>query len=343
MSRDISRFVTTPGGIDVGKRVSIRVVSADGSTRDLVGTLTSPTRIKRRDGSEVDFDPSTIAHWRLVAATAAKAGTGAPLSLRVREIEAAAADTWPAEASVMSGGWLLRASNGVTLRANSALPLGTPPYGDPNGDVGRAVVEVEHFARSHGIRPALQVALPTYSLLDGYLADAGWELAGSGHVLVHDTRDICMGEPPAFRRQWKIRNESEPSDAWSSVQGRDAASMIMSRCAANYLSIWDDGAAVGAGRLAFSSGWGLITRVFVNDASRGRGVGVAIMEALAHTALASGIERLAVQVSVENRAALALYARLGFRHHHRYRHRVHGAHVAHMSHVAHMAHTAQGG
>lgn len=319
-----------PGAADVGKRVSIRVVDAHGGTRDLVGELVSETAVKRRDGSEVEFEPAAISHWRIVAVKAPKAGTGAPLSLRIREIEAAAACTWPVEIEVMSGGWLLRASGGMSRRANSALPLGLPPYGGPDDSaIEHAVAAVAQFARVHGIQPAIQVALPTYALLDEHLAATGWDLAGECCVLVHDTRSIAVTEPTSLPSRRTIRQEDHPSDAWRSVQGPDAAAMIMSRWPAHYLSIWSEGIPVGVGRLAISDGWGVITRVFVAPTSRSRGVGVAVLEALARAALASGIERLALQVSAENRSALGLYARLGFRQHHRYRHRVRAAFVAH--------------
>ena len=106
------------------------------------------------------------------------------------------------------------------------------------------------------------------------------------------------------------------------MQGPDAAAIIMRRCPADYVSIWVDGIPVGAGRLAISAGWGFITRVFVSHGNRRRGVGAVVVEALAAAALASGVERLALQVSVDNAAALGLYSGLGFRQHHRYRHRV---------------------
>ena len=310
------------GAVDIGTRVSIRVVEADGGTRDLVGVLTSPVTLRRRDGSEAEFDPAAISHWRIVSVKPTRAGTGAPLSMRVRELEAAAARTWPAEFTRMSGDWLLRASGDVTQRANSALPLGRAPYGGPDGNVDDAVAEVIEFARAHGIRPGIQVALPTYSLLDEYLASAGWALSSETHVLVHDTRSLRTGEPEWTHSQWTVRHEDHPSDAWRSVQGPDAAALIMRRCPADYVSIWVDGIPVGAGRLAISAGWGFITRLFVGEESRRRGVGAVVVEALAAAALASGVDRLALQVSVDNVAALGLYAGLGFRQHHRYRHRV---------------------
>ena len=328
LAADVGQSLTTvtpPSAVDIGRRVSIRIVAADGSSRDLVGMLTDLITVRGRDGSGMQFDPAAISHWRRIPERAARAGMGAPMRVRVREIEAAAACTWPAEITVMSGGWLLRSSGGVTRRANSALPLGNPPFGDPDSCVEHAVAEVVEFARMHGMRPTIQVALPVYAPLDEHLAESGWDAASDHHVLVHDARSIGVREPSTLPRRWTLRHEDQPSEAWRSVQGPDPEATIMSRWPADYLSLWADDMPVGVGRLAMSDGWGVITRVFVSPARRRSGAGVAIMEELARAALASGVERLAVQVSDDNRPALGLYARLGFRHHHTYRHRVHEA------------------
>jgi GNAT superfamily N-acetyltransferase len=228
----------------------------------------------------------------------------------VRELEAAAAATWPAEVSVVTGGWLLRASGGITQRANSALPLGGPPAA-----IEQAIARVVEFSRAEGITPAIQVPLPTCAELDHALGSLGWAVRSENHVLVHDTRSLVVpGSAMVFR------HDDEPTDDWRSVQGPDEAASIMRRYPADYVSAWAGGRAVGAGRIAMAAGWGIIGRVFVSEEHRGRGIGAALMQALAAKAQGARIERLALQVNADNAAALRLYARLGFRRHHRYRH-----------------------
>ncbi len=51
---------------EVGLRVSIRLFDPAGGFRDLLGHLTSPTQVRKRDGSVVEFDPSTIFLWKVV-------------------------------------------------------------------------------------------------------------------------------------------------------------------------------------------------------------------------------------------------------------------------------------
>ena len=56
-----------PGVHEIGERLSIRLFEAGGGFRDLLGYLVSPTSIRKRDGSTVDFDPATIFVWKVVA------------------------------------------------------------------------------------------------------------------------------------------------------------------------------------------------------------------------------------------------------------------------------------
>ncbi len=290
--------------------MTVRVLDDDGHARDLVGTLLDCDRIERRDGTIMEFDRFRVTHWRIVPEHAGRAGTGAPLSERVRELEAAAAAAWPAEVSVATGGWLLRASGGITQRANSALPLGEPPEAIEQG-----IARVVEFSRAEGITPAIQVPLPTCAHLDQVLGSLGWSVRSENHVLVHDTRSLALPDPAMV-----IRHDEEPTEDWRSVQGPDEAASIMRRYPADYASVWSGGRAVGAGRIAFAAGWGIVGRVFVSEDHRGRGIGVTVIQALAATAQGARIERLALQANADNAAALRLYARLGFRRHHRYRH-----------------------
>ena len=296
----------------VGRLLTVRVLDDTGHTRDIVGTLLHDARIERRDGLIIAFEPSRVTHWRLIPERAARAGMGAPLSVRVRDLETAVAETWPAEVTARHGDWLLRASSGITQRANSALPLGKPP-----GTVDGAIAQVIEFSRAQGIIPAVQVPLPTGEDLDRVLNSLGWTATSDTHVLVHDTRALMPPDTALL-----IRHENEPSDDWRSVQGFDAASSIMRRYPADYASVWVDGQAVGVGRIAIADGWGVMSRVYVSKDHRGRGLGTTVVQALAGTMRDSGVDRLALQVGVDNAKALGLYGSLGFRKHHMYRHRV---------------------
>lgn len=304
--------VTPPSAVDIGRRVSIRIVAADGSSRDLVGMLTDLITVCGRDGSDIQFDPAAVSHWRLIHERAARAGTGAPLSVRVRELETAMADTCPTEVTVRHGEWLLRASTGIAQWANSAVPLG-----QPLGTVDDAIAQVIEFYRAQGIIPAVRVPLPTGEDLDQLLNSLGWAANVDTYVLVQDTGALMRPDADLL-----IRHEDEPSDNWRSVRGSDESVSRMRRYPAVYASVWVGGQAVGAGRIAIADDWGVISQVFVGDEHRRYGVGTAVVQTLAGIVQDSGVDRLAVSVSADNADALALYGSLGFRKHHMYRHRI---------------------
>ncbi|MEI6762767.1 MAG: hypothetical protein WCL26_00855 [Actinomycetes bacterium] len=55
-----------PGEPEQGQRASIRLFEPEGGFRDLLGTLESPTTIRKKDGSLVTFDPNRIFVWKIV-------------------------------------------------------------------------------------------------------------------------------------------------------------------------------------------------------------------------------------------------------------------------------------
>jgi hypothetical protein len=58
-----------PGQPEVGQRLSIRLFDSEhlsGGFRDLLGYLESPTTIRKKDGTLVEFDPTRIFIWKVV-------------------------------------------------------------------------------------------------------------------------------------------------------------------------------------------------------------------------------------------------------------------------------------
>jgi hypothetical protein len=81
---------------DIGKRVTIRLHDNPGF-RDVVGQLLSPSSIKNRHGEIINFDPSQIHIWREIKEVPRTATKGAPLSIRITELERALSKTWLAK------------------------------------------------------------------------------------------------------------------------------------------------------------------------------------------------------------------------------------------------------
>jgi hypothetical protein len=79
-------MISPPGAAQIGTRLTIALQDSQGNTEELLGILHDVRTIRKRDGSLASFDPNSITHWRVVKKVNAKAGFGAPLSMRIREL-----------------------------------------------------------------------------------------------------------------------------------------------------------------------------------------------------------------------------------------------------------------
>ncbi len=307
-------MVTPPGASEIGIRLTLALRDSQGNTRGLLGVLHDEQTIRRRDGSLETFDPQAITHWRVVAKVNTKAGFGAPLSMRIRELEAAAATTWPAKVTTEHGKWLLRASGGDTIQGNSVLPTGGRPFGEPGADIDETLIDVVDFYHSNGLPPAITVPIPAYTLLGEYLELAGWQIAAEFNVMVLDAGDI---QSLTRESRFNVKSFNEPVAAWLAVHAGEGNEHIMRSHPATYVLILIDEEPVAAGRIAFTGSWGVITCVIVDSNYRRRGIGQMIMSALADTALEQNCGKLTLQVDSSNSPAMSLCESLGFRLHHR--------------------------
>jgi N-acetylglutamate synthase len=269
-------------------------------------------------------------------------------------LERIAALHWRAPEEQRLGGWLLRAADGFTGRANSALPLGDP--GIPLPD---AVSATSSWYRERGLPPMITVPSPVSSTtpLDDFLAEAGWTLrAGPAFVMTaelaeirrrQDLDEVSRGQHPPP----PVRLDDEPDATWLTLfrgnpdlPTRPAAlALLMSAPWQAFASIREagggpgggdggdgasagdgdgDGAIMAVGRVSVAESWGAITAVEVAPAWRRRRLATAITAALCAAAAEHGAARILLQVETANAAAIALYSRFGFRTSHRYHYRV---------------------
>lgn len=306
----------------IGARVTIRLREASGGFRDIVGVLqrfgAGDGELINSKGEALTFSESEIAIWREVKALPDRAGTGAPYSLRINQLEALSDTTWPADEINEIGKWRLRISDGFTMRANSVLPTGAAPYGEPGLEITRAVEEVTEIYKRHGLTPTFTIPLPVYEDLDRYLDQQGWEVKVGAEFLVND----IPAEIAATSSEFEIINSDSPSQQWLEIQSDFALERIMRNYPATYTEIKSQGKTIARGRIATKGTWSLATRVFVSPEFRGRGIGNLLMRAMMSEARSGGATKIGLQVDVENGAALALYKAMGFRFHHPYTYRV---------------------
>jgi GNAT superfamily N-acetyltransferase len=247
----------------------------------------------------------------------------------ITELERMAAGHWRGTEEERLGDWLLRAAEGFTGRANSALPLG-----DPGMPLEAALAAVTRWYGARGLRPMIAVPTPIEAdspgqTLDQHLSERKWLTRSSpAFVMVADLPlGVPRGSLPAGRA---VEVSREPDDAWAAryhYRGQDylppvARKVLTSAEEQSFVSIRDGGKVLAIARLSVAGGWAGLTAVEVHPEYRRQGLGAAITAAACREARQRGPSRVFLQVEVDNAPAKALYERLGFRYSHRYHYRV---------------------
>lgn len=333
---------------DVGKRVSIRQIIQMVDDRpvlsDTVGNLTSwddgTLTITRRNGDSVRIPQVRVVAAKTVPPPPPRRRRVADIT--VPELQRIAASGWPARESEPLGEWTLRAAGGFTRRANSVLA-----HGDPGAPLREALERVLSWYAARGLPAYLQVtddasgASPgPGGALSAVLDAEGW--AVEAPTQTRTAALLPLADAPAIVR---VRLAREPGPGWLARYRRtggvgDAAYQVLR----GGPSVWfasvpaedeeagadtgaatstgeDPGVPAAIGRCVVDGRWAGFSAVEVDPGHRRRGLGTAVMAALATRAAAEGADSAYLQVEEDNEAACALYDRLGFTTHHRYRYR----------------------
>ena len=302
----------------IGKRVTIRLREADGGFRDIVGILQSEHELINSKFQAISFSKDDIAIWREIKPLPDRAGTGSPLSLRIIELEKLSDTTWPATEIIEFGKWRLRISDGFTMRANSVLPTGAGPIGEPPLALADAIEYVIKIYRDKGLTPTFTLPLPIYQELDEYLESQGWQIKVGAQFLIKDIDSIAT----EMFSQNDFEILDHPSEQWLGLQSDHRLENLMQRYPAKYGLIKSGESVKAVGRIATLGTWAMATRLFVDPSHRGKGLAQQIMLRLIAAAKEDGATKIGLQVDLENAAALALYDSMGFRLHHKYVYRI---------------------
>lgn len=234
----------------------------------------------------------------------------------VAELERDCADAWPALADEPLGQWRLRAADGFTGRANSALTIG-----DPGRPVPSALAGIVEFARSHGIPPKAHVIMGTP--VEDDLRRAGWRVdadhPGGTEAMVM-TGPLAAGPAPTG----VAVTERPPADWWPLAVGAPNPTMaqhhvLAGRAGLGFATARTGGEVTGIVRGAVIGDLLHIARLAVGSTHRRAGLATGLLAALSDWAAQCGARGCVLQVAVHNTAAVSLYAKLGCRPHHRYR------------------------
>jgi GNAT superfamily N-acetyltransferase len=238
----------------------------------------------------------------------------------VLTLEEAAFAAWPAAEVRALGPWRLRNMAGVTNRANSAWA----GPGTPVGGLEAAVDEVERFYAARSLAPMFQVMPLSDPRLDPLLAARGYAIFDP--VSVRVAQAVGVAQLPG---RMGAGCESALSEVWFEVSGRrgrfageatDVYRGLLERLAgrAGFASACDASGRIAAvGLTVLAPPLAGVFSMLTLPEQRRRGLGEAVLAALARFAAERGAQHLYLQVEVENAPARALYARSGFRESHR--------------------------
>ncbi|WP_437041078.1 GNAT family N-acetyltransferase [Streptomyces sp. enrichment culture] len=308
---------------DVGKRVSVRSLIEHGAPgekfTDTVGVLTSWDNgvllITRKGGESVRIPESALVAGKVVpAAPARRRGPAASYE----ELARVAARAWRPVESEWLGDWELRAAAGFTRRANSVLPLG-----DPGVPLDAALTTARRWYAERGLPAYVQTATGAEGSQEPLCAELearGWVREVTAELWVGPLAPVAdLGDPAG------VALSREADEAWLARYQRKGVSEVALRVLGSGPSVWFatvPGAAEPAaiGRCVVDGRWAGFAAVEVDPALRRRGLGTAVMAALARRALDEGASAAWLQVEADNAAARALYAGMGFAAHHAYHH-----------------------
>lgn len=303
----------------IGRRLTLRFHDAAGGYRDLVGVLESMTTIRKRNGEVIAFSPDDLAIVHPIEDVIPRAGKGAPLSLRIAELEELSTRTWPPHKINNLGSWKCRISTGRTFRANSVLVTGAPPFGESGLDLEHAIAAVDAMYLAAGLPTVFQICLPIYQEFNDYLIGQGWSEKVGAAFLIKDLELSTDVENLALSSNIGITNTEQPSDAFLALHDDHSLRSIMMAYPARYIALTHDREIIATARVAVSEGWAIVTRLIVADTFRKKGLARLLMLVSMNSAIENGATKMALQVDQSNQDALSLYEKLGFRVHHAYR------------------------
>jgi GNAT superfamily N-acetyltransferase len=344
----------------VGHRVVLRRRLPDGDVGDLLGDLVrwddadspDPCATVRTRAGEVTVALSDVLGGKPVPPAPARRGRP-HRTIDWRDLEDVACDGWqPTETGWLAGagtphgpaGWRLRAADGFTGRANSALAIG-----DPGLPLADAVDRVEAWYAARGLPPRFAVPWPLSvrrltagpqaqgidTDLDRELARRGYRLDTPTLVLTAAAREVTIATTPlaaAPASDERQHLDTEPDDEWLATyhyRGRPlpdvARRLLLSAPQQVFASVRDaQGHALAVARGASSRGWTGVTAMEVDPDHRRRGLARRLLAQLAGWAVARGDASMYLQVAEDNRGARMLYESVGFAPHHGYHYRVLG-------------------
>lgn len=235
-----------------------------------------------------------------------------------RALDPLAVESWPARATQMVDGWLLRFSDGYSSRSNSVSTL------DYRGiSLERSVAQVEAAYRREGLAPQFQISPASEpAQLDSFLLGRGYAAKPPTAVMIAQARGMAEARTVRVLGSADADIVRLTREGSHSLADGDERLTTLARIELPKAFFIDDGGetAVACGASVATGDWASVYVMRTTPPHRGRGHGKRVLGAIAAWALAQGASNLYLQVDEANAPARQLYARAGFRDGYRYLH-----------------------
>ena len=226
------------------------------------------------------------------------------------QVEETCLNAWPALREVLLDGWLLRFSDGLTRRANSANPLWPVAHAD--------IAASEAFYRRLGLPAIFRVLTLIDPSVDNCLAEAGYTSEGESCVLYGAIGEIATARDPEVRvsplatPEWFTamaalqRHTQQQAETY-----RGIVRQIAIRTA--FAVLFSDGGVVALAYGAIHNRLLCYESVITDSRRRRQGYGRRIVTALAGWAKENGADGACLEVEVGNLPARRLYDEIGLK------------------------------
>ena len=231
----------------------------------------------------------------------------------IRYLEELSFNAHPSLQTQYYDGWILRFANGYSSRANSVNMIYPSTI-----DMEEKVEECEKRYSVNGLPCIFKVIDEDAKILDGILNDRGYEIVTPTDVMIMDlpNEDFLLREciiTENVTDEWletyfKLEKYTDKNTQDTVAQIRH---MIQNNTL--YCIINEDGKNIACASAVIENGYVYIANVIVDEMYRGKGYGRRLCETLLAWAKKKGGHTAYLQVIQNNKTAVNLYEKLGFK------------------------------
>lgn len=228
----------------------------------------------------------------------------------------------PALKTLLYDGWILRFSNGYTKRANSVNPIYTSSL-----PIEKKVTVCEDMYTRQGLPTVFKITDATPTAFDNYLQSQNYEIVTPTYLLTNDSLPsgtdssnvtVFQGINPIWRDHCFRLN------GLIDTQKAATAAVMMANMQNDIVcaQMEADGKIIACGLCVMERGYAGLYDIVVDPKYRQKGCGTGLCRSLLSEAAKQGAKTAYLQVTADNKPAVALYEKLGYQHCYQYWYRV---------------------